>query len=104
MTRYNLSADRVWMLAMGLFAGARMLPAQAANPAQGNSSVLFENLPVVETASLHSQTLEEAPASVTVITDADIRRYGYRTLGEALSNVRGFYLSTDREYQAVGVR
>jgi iron complex outermembrane receptor protein len=66
--------------------------------------VLFENLPVVETASLHAQTLQEAPASVTVITDADIRRYGYRTLAEALSNVRGFHVSDDREYHSVGVR
>jgi len=31
-------------------------------------SVLFEPLPAVEAATLHSQTLEEAPASVTVIS------------------------------------
>jgi len=47
---------------------------------------------------------EEAPASITVISAEEIRGFGYTTLSEALRSVRGFYTSSDRDYDSTGVR
>ena len=55
-------------------------------------------------ASGYKQKVTEAPASVTIITSDDIRKYGYRTLAEILSNAPGFYISYDRNYSFLGIR
>jgi len=72
-------------------------------PPAPDEQALFEELPVVEAASLHVQSLEEAPADVTIISAADIRKYGYRTLAEALAGVRGFDVTYEHVYHNVGV-
>ena len=55
-------------------------------------------------ASGFKQKVTEAPASVTIITSDEIQKYGYRTLADILRNVRGFYVSYDRNYSYLGVR
>ena len=59
---------------------------------------------VVSTASKFPQEVREAPASITVITAADIKRYGHRTLNDVLRSVRGIYTSYDRNYAYIGTR
>lgn len=55
-------------------------------------------------ASRFKQKVREAPASVTVITADEIRKFGYRTLSEVLGGVRGAYVTSDRNYSYLGLR
>jgi outer membrane receptor for ferrienterochelin and colicins len=61
-------------------------------------------IPTVIGASKFEQKATEAPASVTVITSDEIKRYGYRTLADVLQSVQGFYVSYDRNYSFLGSR
>jgi len=61
-------------------------------------------VPTVIAASKHEQKTTEAPSSVSVVTRQDIEQFGYRTLSEILSSVRGFYISSDQVYNYIGVR
>ena len=72
--------------------------------AGADEELLFAEIPTVYAASRHEQPVAQAPAAVTIITREDIRKYGYRTLGQALASVPGFYVSDDRGYQYLGVR
>jgi iron complex outermembrane receptor protein len=55
-------------------------------------------------ASRFGQTSTDAPSSVTIVTSKEIRKFGYRTLGDILRAQRGFYVSNDRNYSYSGVR
>ena len=100
------------LLAVGL--GPRELRAEApategtaAAPADEGLADLEDLLETrVETsiASKVAESVEEAPSIVTVITDVEIRRWGYRSVGEALEHVVGFYLLDDHTIPNLAVR
>lgn len=86
-------------------AGAEEQPAERTEQSLvGDEALLFQDLPSVTTASRYEQKSTEAPASITVITADDIRRYGYRTLADILRSVRSFVITYDRAYSFAGVR
>jgi outer membrane receptor for ferrienterochelin and colicins len=61
-------------------------------------------VPTVFGASKREQKVSEAPSSVSIVTKDDIKMQGYRTLADLLQGVRGFYVTSDRDYGHIGVR
>ena len=58
----------------------------------------------VSAASRVTESVEDAPASVSIISLQELRAMGYPTLAEALRGIRGIYLSDDRSYTTAGFR
>ena len=58
----------------------------------------------VSSVTRFEQPTTEAPATVTVIDNDELRQHGYRNLAEALSTAPGVYTSNDRTYTYLGVR
>ena len=86
------------------------LTCSAANSGEISSTDLTE-LPIeqlmnisVYGASKYEQKLMEAPASVSIVNQDEIKKYGYRNLADILRSVRGFFVTNDRNYQYLGVR
>lgn len=96
------------VLAASLFALATpSFGAEAATPDLADLSL--EQLATVKVATVygaskHEQTVTEAPSDVSIVTAEDIKLSGYRTLTEILNGVEGFYTTSDRSYNYIGVR
>jgi outer membrane receptor for ferrienterochelin and colicins len=69
-----------------------------------NNSALFQEIPSVYSASKYEQKITKAPASISIVTGDEIKKYGYRTFGQILNSLRGFYNTTDRAYGYAGAR
>lgn len=58
----------------------------------------------IDTVSKFEQRLIDAPASVSIVTADEIKKFGYRNLPDILRSVRGLFVNNDRNYSYVGVR
>lgn len=76
----------------------------AESTAVGEELLLFQDIPSVFSASKYEQKVTEAPSAVSIVTAAEIRKYGYRTLADLLRSMRSFHLSFERTNEALGVR
>ncbi len=99
-----------WGIALSGFfvlvaASATPAPAFALDTAELTELSLEDLLKVeVVSASRFAQSATEAPATVSVIEDNELRQHGYRNLADALVTLPGVYSSNDRSYTYLGVR
>lgn len=96
-----------WLLVCAMLLGGS---AAAQEPNQANlEGMSIEDLAKVKVESVYGaskflQKASDTPASVTIVTGDEIRAHGFRTVGDVLRSVRGFYVINDRNYSYVGVR
>lgn len=72
--------------------------------AQRTLDVQLRTIEEVSAASRATESVEDAPGSVSIVTGRELRAMAYPTIAEALRGVRGVYLSDDRLYPSVGFR
>ncbi|MCW5656134.1 MAG: TonB-dependent receptor [Burkholderiaceae bacterium] len=109
MSRSNPPRPRNRRLAVAVLLAA-MLAGAALHAAEPGAAQLAD-LPLddllnleVTGASRTAQRRSAAAAAVTVITAAEIKALGHRTLADALRTVRGLNVVYDRSYSYLGVR
>jgi iron complex outermembrane receptor protein len=78
----------------------------AAEPPIDLAALPIEQLLTLEvySASKFTQKTSEAPSAVSVVTAADIKAFGWRTLADILRSMRGLHVNYDRNYEYLGAR
>ncbi len=97
----HLSRPLAALLSGALFAASRV--AHADPPPSDLEAALSE--PVVTTASQTAEDQSQAPATITIVTAEDLRRYGIKTLAEAINFLSlGMVTQNDLDDVEIGSR
>ena len=97
--------SRMPLALLSLLAAAPLTAQQAPTKPLDLGSELGEilNTDQIQAASKRVQDVASAPADVVVLRGSDLKRLGYRTLGDALGGVLGFTTNSDHAYQGIGM-
>ena len=93
---------RLLSLALGLLLVTPLLAAGSEDLADLTLEQLVQH--DVIRASKIAQQISDSPSAVAIVTAADIRAYGYRTIADVINSMRGLYTTYDRRYQYMGGR
>lgn len=89
---------------IALLALADVSSATSEQPSDDVFNFIAEEQQVVETASRRPQGLDEAPGSVTIISQEQIKRFGYQTMTQLLRSA-GLYITENYDNNlSVGIR
>ncbi|HTE47985.1 MAG TPA: TonB-dependent receptor [Gemmatimonadaceae bacterium] len=106
LPRVGALAIAAGLLSSSLASAQRATPPPATQA--GDLSALdleqLMKLEVVYAGSKRAQLVRDVPSFVSVVTAAEIKEHGYRTLADVLKTLPSFYVSNDRNYSYVGVR
>ena len=107
---------RQWWSASAFLIGSLLIPAslaiaqQPTPPPKHAIDTLTRDLEqlmqieVVVAGSKREQQTRDVASFVSVVSAAQIREQGFRTLADVLRTLPGFYVSNDRNYSYIGVR
>lgn len=104
----EMSLYRLKLRAQGALGFISMLlfSAMAFAETEDITAIPFESLVKTEiiTATKIGQQISNAPSAVSIITAEDIEKFGYRTMADIISSLRGLYTTYDRTYTYMGGR
>jgi iron complex outermembrane receptor protein len=101
----------VWVLGLVVPGGWEVRAAEAPRRTSAEElaqlsieELMAVKIETVSTPSRYAQNVAQAPSAVSVVTWQDIEQFGYRTLADVLSSVRGVRITSDRSYTYLGMR